>query len=224
MVIVKKKTYLLGVSETLSTVDIQALVSLVKVRNPGQKKGLAGRGAVQTIVFENGTRGIAKQYRRGGLVRHFIKEYYFRIGKSRCEIECQMLEAARKYGVSVPEPLAWVTVGALYYKGWLVTKEIQNSISLVDYRAENPDSHDQILGETIRQIRMLIEHRILHVDLHPGNVLVSNNQVYIIDFDKAAFKDWDAERLRTFYLQRWQRAVTRHGLDEYLADYISENL
>ncbi len=224
MKIVKQDSYRLGISEELTNSDIIALIDLFKSGINGLKKGLSGRGDIVAIDFENGCRGIVKQYRRGGFVRHLVKEYYFKTGQSRCEAEYQILNEVGRLGGAVPEPIAWATTGNLFYKGWLVMKEIENSSSLADYCHENPDKRYDMLEKTVVQIRLLIEKKVLHVDLHPGNVLVSNNQVYIIDFDKAEIKAWDTEKLKAFYLQRWRRAVLKHGLDMGMLKYLTANL
>jgi len=224
MIIVKEKPYLFGMADRLPGIDIKSLVSIFSGSIHANKKGLNGRGDVIRLVLDNGVTGIVKQYRRGGVVRYFIREYYLRKGTTRCQAEYQMLEMAKAAGVSVPKPIAWATTGTFFYKGWLVTKEIENSISLVDYYDENKENYVDIFNKTILQMRTLIKNRILHVDLHPGNVLVSNHQVYIIDFDKAVIKDWDEEKLRRFYLQRWRRAVLKYGLDTCITDYLSEHL
>jgi predicted unusual protein kinase regulating ubiquinone biosynthesis (AarF/ABC1/UbiB family) len=63
----------------------------------------------------------------------------------------------------------------------------------------------------------LAENRILHVDLHPGNILVDTRpQVYIIDFDKAVTTAYHSSKLRQRYIRRWRRAVIKHELPLFL--------
>ena len=58
-----------------------------------------------------------------------------------------------------------------------------------------------------------------HVDLHPGNILVTDNdQIFIIDFHKARMFNGSKQKLMNKYCARWKRAVKKHGLPEILND------
>ena len=75
------------------------------------------------------------------------------------------------------------------------------------------------MKEVIKQVSMLIKNNILHADLHPGNVIVDNqNQVYLLDFDKGGVFPGDKNALKTRYLRRWNRAIQKHGLPEMLSE------
>ena len=81
------------------------------------------------------------------------------------------------------------------------------------------------MPSVIEQISKLIEHRILHIDLHPGNVIVDDKgRALIIDFDKGRFFNGSRDKLRNLYLQRWQRAVSKHGLPAMLNEMIWDGL
>ena len=43
------------------------------------------------------------------------------------------------------------------------------------------------MASVIDQISRLIDHGIWHVDLHPGNVVIDqNDRVFLLDFDKGS--------------------------------------
>jgi 3-deoxy-D-manno-octulosonic acid kinase len=72
---------------------------------------------------------------------------------------------------------------------------------------------------------LLIQHRILHVDLHPGNVIMdAAGKVYLLDFDRGKVYHGDRQKLKNRYLTRWQRAVNKHGLPEFLAEMLRAGL
>ena len=81
------------------------------------------------------------------------------------------------------------------------------------------------LQELAEQVLTLVSHKIFHVDLHPGNVLVDNSgRVFIVDFDKAREFEGSSEQLRELYLRRWRRAVIKHKLSPVLTELMSLTL
>jgi 3-deoxy-D-manno-octulosonic acid kinase len=127
------------------------------------------------------------------------------------------LSRLKNLGLGVPTPIAFAYAGALFYHAWLVTKEIQNAETLAELSNINPARCRTAMKNLGPQLSLLITHRILHVDLHPGNVLVdTDGRAFLIDFDKARKWRWGSERLRRRYRNRWQRAVAKHGLPEIL--------
>jgi 3-deoxy-D-manno-octulosonic acid kinase len=81
------------------------------------------------------------------------------------------------------------------------------------------------LKKLIPQILLLLDNRIYHKDLHPGNVLIDkNNRIFIIDFDKAGLFRGDRQALLNIYLERWKRAVIKHNLPEAIYDTFYKEL
>lgn len=224
MKIIKIKSYVFGLLETISNKDFQTLIELFETEPTHGAGVLGGRGKISRATLENDLPVIVKHYKRGGMLRHLVKQMYLKTGKTRCEQEFEMLKKARDIGVSSPRPVAWAYRGRLFYKGWLVIKELENSVSLIDYCLANHNDFDDILLAAVQQVKLLINNKILHVDLHPGNILISNAKVYIIDFDKAEITNMSREKLTGFYIQRWHRAVCKHGLQKRIATFFKENL
>jgi hypothetical protein len=48
--------------------------------------------------------------------------------------------------------------------------------------------------------------------------------VFIIDFDKGRVFSGSRDKLRDLYLQRWQRAVRKHGLPLWLNERLNAGL
>jgi 3-deoxy-D-manno-octulosonic acid kinase len=81
------------------------------------------------------------------------------------------------------------------------------------------------MASVIEQIVSLIQNDILHVDLHPGNVVVdATGKVYLLDFDKGTVYDGSRQKLINRYLSRWQRAVNKHGLPKMLTEMMQNGL
>jgi 3-deoxy-D-manno-octulosonic acid kinase len=135
------------------------------------------------------------------------------------------MQTVRQLGVNVPEPVAFAYQGRLYYIGWLITRSIPQPQSLVQLANKDVAAAQRAMPRVIDQISKLIEHRILHIDLHPGNVIVDKaGRAFIIDFDKGRLFKGPKDKLRELYLKRWQRAVKKHGLAAMLNDMVRAGL
>lgn len=182
---------------------------------------LSGRGYVIKKEIEKIGSIVLKQYHRGGLLGKLNPSYYLSQGEKRPETEFKLLNLVRTLSVNAPEPLMWVTKGSLVYQGWLVMREIPHIYSLAQAEEQNDETLEQVLRQFAEQVERLILAGIYHVDLHPGNVLIGQDlTVSIIDFDKARICKDAPNRLRDRYLCRWRRAVIKHGLPDYLAEYV----
>lgn len=183
--------------------------------------GLAGRAPIVRATLDGLGAVVVKQYTRGGLFRYLVAERYFRWGPTRPEAEFAILTGVRSIGGMAPEPLAWIDRGSPFYRAWLVTREIEHHATLAEISRSDEDRTRQLLDSVVRQIEILIEQRIFHVDLHPGNVVIDrDNTVFILDFDRARRFIGTRNALRDRYLHRWRRAVIKHRLPDILAEYI----
>ncbi|MCB0318760.1 MAG: hypothetical protein KDD56_08375 [Bdellovibrionales bacterium] len=182
---------------------------------------LGGRSALIQGEVPGLGKVVVKHYSRGGLLRRFIKDFYFRIGKTRPEREYQLLKEVAQIGVLAPEPIAAIKKGSLLYQGWLAMKELPSQLSLADYCLENDADIEAPMHELTKQIDLLINNKIFHIDLHPGNAIVDQlGKVYVLDFDKAVTFLGDKNTLRDKYLCRWRRAVIKHKLPEILSELL----
>jgi 3-deoxy-D-manno-octulosonic acid kinase len=104
-------------------------------------------------------------------------------------------------------------------------EELRDTRSIVEIGENEGDALPRALDGLSEQIRILIKHRIFHVDLHPGNVLVGKaDKIYIVDFDKACYFKGTQHALRELYLRRWRRAVIKHKLSPLLSEMMSLTL
>jgi len=186
---------------------------------------LGGRNCITIKDVPELGRVVIKQYMRGGLLQHFISERYLKHGSARSQIEFQLLHRARAVGVNVPDPLGFCFCGALFYKAWLFTREIQGKRTVAELSLNEENDIHSVMDEIVNQVGLLIQARIFHVDLHPGNVLVDPiGKVFILDFDKAQGYNGRPNDLRDKYLCRWRRAVIKHELPEILSELMSHGL
>jgi 3-deoxy-D-manno-octulosonic acid kinase len=81
------------------------------------------------------------------------------------------------------------------------------------------------MQSTVDQILRLIQNKIWHVDLHPGNVIVNpEGRVFLLDFDKAQIYHGGKQQLQGRYFARWKRAVIKHQLPVMLIDLMRVGL
>ena len=215
----------IGSSFMLTDGQLSRLCRLCRQPEKPASAVLGGR----TTVFDGRIEGIGpvivKPYRRGGFMRHLTKRYYLKFGPTRCQQEFELLQIVRQLGVNAPEPVAFAYCGRLYYLGWLITRSIPQPKSLVELANTDVALAQRVMPLVSEQILKLIEHRILHIDLHPGNLIVDKEgRAFIIDFDKGRIFTGSQDKLRDLYLRRWQRAVDKHGLPVVLNEMIRAGL
>ena len=207
---------------SLADIADQQLKQLIKFFNLPKNSvhsALGGRTSITVTRLQGIGSVVIKYYRRGGAIRYLMKKRYVKFGKTRCQIEYELLQKVRSLGINAPEPVAFAYKGRLFYQCWLVTREIQNHQTLVQISRSNEEQARRAMKAVVKQVSMLIKNKILHADLHPGNVIVDNQkQVYLLDFDKGGGFPGDKNALRTRYLRRWNRAIQKHGLPEILSE------
>jgi tRNA A-37 threonylcarbamoyl transferase component Bud32 len=218
-------SYHFGSASDLTDRQLKQLITFLNMPTNTVDSVLGGRGSVAIAHLEGIGSVVVKYYARGGFIRHLVKRRYLRWGKTRCQIEYELLQKVRGLGLSAPEPIVYAYRGGLFYKGWLVTKKIKEQQTLAELSCTDEEHAHIVMKELINQISTLIKNNIFHVDLHPGNVLVdSDSGVFLVDFDRARVSHMDRNRLRDHYLSRWRRAVIKHRLPEMLCEMLSAGL
>ena len=205
--------YQVGTQLSLTADQIEQLIALFKTPTTPAESTLGGRTSVAIGEIAGVGALVIKHYRRGGFIRHFNKKTYLGFGKPRCQIEFEMLNHVRDIGISAPQPIAFGHHGRLFYQCWLATRMIHSHRTLVQLSKTNLTGSLAVIESVANQIDRLIQTGIRHIDLHPGNVIVDpENNIYFIDFDKAAISRMSKASLRSHYLERWKRAVIKHRL------------
>jgi 3-deoxy-D-manno-octulosonic acid kinase len=216
------QSYHIGTGIKLTEEHKRQLVSCFEKPVQAAKVVLGGRAVVSTIQLKDIGPAVVKNYTRGGVIRNFNRNTYLKFSRYRCQSEYELLLFLDRLGVRVPKPIAFAYRGEFFYHAWLVTREIQNACTLVELSRQNPDAARMVMHNLAWQLGILVENQIHHVDFHPGNVLVDNeNNMFIIDFDKARTTPQNRHKLQEKYVRRWQRAVLKHQLPAVLNNIIT---
>ncbi len=217
--------YLFGSATDLIDQQLEQFIKLFNEPVNPVDSVLGGRASVQINQIPGFGSVVIKHYTRGGLIRRLVKRRYVKWGKTRCQVEYEILNKVRDLGVGAPKPVAYAYQGRLFYKCWLVTREIEQQQTLARLSLMDVERASSVIGRIADHVATLIQNQILHVDLHPGNVLVdSGNRVYLIDFDKARYSYLNKDKLRDKYISRWRRAVIKHRLPEMLWEIMDSKL
>lgn len=210
--------YRLGFQSPLPPPDLDQIVASLR-ESPAQGTDPL-RGRVQTRVLQLPTVGsvVIKPYARGGWMRYLSRRLHLRSWTSRAEKEFHMLLRLAADGVPVPQPILWVETGQLLVHKWLITAEIPQSQTFAEIARTDPARAVALLPEIARLIQSLVTRGMHHVDFHPGNVLIDDQDgIFPIDFDKARWTQINRSDLAERYRRRWNRALIKHRLPGDLA-------
>ena len=176
-----------------------------------------GRGTTYFLNTKDlfGVNTALRHYYRGGLWGKFNKDRYrFQsLTETRSVAEFQLLNQLHQAGVAVPKPIAArVKKGKLgiCYQADILIEKIENAqdlTALLQHHALEPKQWQQIGG----LIRRLHDLHICHTDLNAHNILFqqneSDNQFWLIDFDKCGEKS--GSFWKDANLQRLHRSFTK---------------
>jgi len=149
-----------------------------------------GRGAALYINGGDGRRYVLRHYRRGGSVaRIFGDRYFWRDEQStRPFVEWQLTYRLHRAGLPVPAPIAArYRRRGLLYTGDLITERLAVVGSLASCLATGALSVLTWVGIG-RCIRRFHDLGVCHADLNAHNILLSDEQVYLIDFDRSELR------------------------------------
>ncbi|BCS99320.1 hypothetical protein DSLASN_49520 [Desulfoluna limicola] len=179
---------------------------------------LGGRGSVRFLDGISGKSVAIKPYLRGGLIGKVNRRYYLERGKSRAAKEHEILFKLSGTAAKTPTSLGTIESGRFLRSCWLLMENIPHDHTLATAPLDE-NERNTIFNRLAPQIKALLDLGIHHVDLHPGNIIVTREgHPVLIDFDKAREGVSDRKALSELYVKRWTRAVKKHKLPENLSE------
>ncbi len=215
----KGKTYLLlheDYKEGLLHQGIGDLESFFK-KHLRATQYLHGRTPHPSIPFQAGMRMVVRKYFHGGLLR-FLNRDLFLLGARSFE-ELSLTEEIRSSGIPTIKPIGAIHQTEVYpsYRAYLLSLEVPHAKNMVQYFQENgPNfSREKLLHKrkTIRAAGLLLRrfHQagFYHNDLQLKNLLVDEDQVLLIDFDRSYRKKRLSIKERVNNLLRLNRSAEK---------------
>lgn len=169
-----------------------------------------GRGAAYFVENES-QRWLLKPYYRGGFIRKLAEKSYVFTGyeRSRMFREFRLLQLLRSRELPVPKPVAvLVERSGWRYTGVIILERLENVTSLqhlVDTAAVQ-SSQWQAVGKAIA---LFHDNGVNHRDLNASNILLCDDEVFIIDFDGCTLVHQSSASFRRKNLERLHRSLLK---------------
>lgn len=177
-----------------------------------------GRGGVAIIDSPAGE-VVLRHYRRGGMVARLFGDRYLFTGgqRTRSAREFRLLAELDRRGLPVPAPIAsrYVRHG-LRYSADLITARIPDAATLAERLADGAFNAD-LAGRVGALIARFHRAGAWHADLNAHNILVSNGELYLIDFDRGRLRSPSAHWQRA-NLARLKRSLVKLGARDAAGD------
>jgi hypothetical protein len=177
-----------------------------------------GRGdGVRVLQLATGAhglvRGVARTYRRGGVLRALAAEQFFTAERPTRELAA--LVALRRAGVAAVEPLAAVAQrSGLGYRLRLVTALVDGAVPLAALAAAHPELRRRAVRRAGEVVAAALACGLRHRDLHVDNLVAvardGGIEVFLLDLDRARLAPPLPESVRAAMLTRMARYLVRH--------------
>lgn len=170
-----------------------------------------GRGSAWFLDAGN-EHWVLRQYSRGGLVARISRRLYFFGGSGRVRSfsEFRLLNQLQCHGMPVPVPVAarYQRVGPCFYQAEIIVRRIPGAVPFADYLS---GEYPVLWREVGALVRRFHDAGVYHADLNCHNILVADDALYLIDFDKGHLSR-DGElppRLKSRNLKRLKRSLAK---------------
>jgi 3-deoxy-D-manno-octulosonic acid kinase len=209
----------------LGKASLESLVDVLQESKASTAPALAGRAHSLRITLPETGPLFIRQYRRGGVWGQLLHDrFLFGHAETRAFEEVAVLKYALAQKIAVPIPKGVAYLPGLWSRAWLLMEEVKEGEPFLTRYARDTEIGMGTLQEIILEVKRLIVAKIFHPDLHPGNVVCSGDGVVVVDFDRARVVKYSHADLRARYVERWQRAVTKHQLPAILATEFEKGL
>lgn len=173
----------------------------------GSASANAGRGSACKIELQ-GRACFLRHYRRGGLIGKLLHDQYLWLGAGRTRVVREMAITQKLYQLGLPAPLVIggrLSRSGLTYRCDLITQALPVNSSMAEALTSLDLSRWAQIGHVIAQFHAA---GLWHADLNAHNIQLSDEQAWLIDFDRAVFKTPEL-KWQQANLQRLLRSVCK---------------
>jgi len=206
-----------GYKDLLLKQGIDDIETFLK-KNSQTSRYYEGRTLLPSISLWGGKRMVVRQYSHGGLLRTITGNLYCFGARSFRELA--ITEEIRSCGISTIEPIGAIhqAIGLLpFYQAYLLTLEVPGALNAVEYlekMGKNPNRETlyhkrKMIGHSGLLLRQFHQSGFFHRDLQLKNILVAEDRILIIDFDRSYRKSILSTRERMKNLLRLNRSVEK---------------
>lgn len=171
-----------------------------------QPVAAGGRGAAWFIQRKSGD-WVLRHYLRGGLMARISHTRYIftRPAAVRSINEFKILADLHQRGFPVPPPIAacYRRTGPFYTAAILLAR-LPDVKPFAEFCASSDADIWRKVGVTIRRFH---DAGVFHADLNCFNILVGKNSIFLIDFDKARFRNCRHDDWKQANLSRLERSL-----------------
>lgn len=184
--------------------------------NQGRLLGASsGRGSAW-MVKSTKEKMMLRHYYRGGVPAQFIRDRYLWMGlnKTRSFSEYSLLAKMTELNLPAPAPIAAQAckVG-LFYQANILIEYITHTSTFAGLL--NTDSTTESWLQVGQTIALFHNHGIYHADLNAHNILIANEQVYLIDFDRSK-RCKPRSRWQNANIKRLKRSIDKLTTSNYI--------
>jgi 3-deoxy-D-manno-octulosonic acid kinase len=180
-------------------------------------KYLHGRTPHPSVPLKDEERMVIRLYSHGGIFRFLTRDLY--LFGTRSVQELALTEKILSCEIPTIQPIGAIHRSALllFYKAYLLSLEISGATDLIQYFQQigpHP-SREQLIQKrkTIRSAGLLIHQfhgaGFFHGDLQLKNILLSGEQLFLIDFDRSYQKEVLTSDEKKKNLLRLNRSVEK---------------
>jgi len=188
-------------------------------RNEPTSRYVMGRTAHPSIFLGNSPGIVVRRYTHGGLFGFLLRDLYIRGSRSFSELA--LTEEIRSSGIQTVQPIGAIHQFVVWplYRAFLLTTEVTRAMDLSTYLAkaashrssETLASKRKILRASGILLRQFHGAGFYHRDLQLKNILVSEDQPLLIDFDRSYRKQNLSSKERLDNLLRLNRSADKWG-------------
>jgi 3-deoxy-D-manno-octulosonic acid kinase len=170
-----------------------------------------GRGSALFVDAPFGNCAL-RHYRRGGMAAHVFGDRYLWAGpeRTRSFAEFRLLQSLRAKDLPVPQPIAarFRRTGP-QYRADILTRRVERAATLAELIGQGK-FNATIASRVGAEIARFHAQGVYHADLNAHNILLTNDAVWLIDFDRGVLRR-PARAWQQANLARLRRSLLKIG-------------